>query len=67
MVSKRGPVAGRLNGRPWSGTEYLPPGDYVFEPTAPDGGSILLVWAQALERGYSPFKEIPRDYTTEQD
>lgn len=67
VVGKQGAVEGKLNGRPWTGAEYLGAGDYIFEPSAPDGGSIVLIWAKAIERGASPFAMIPRDYTTEQD
>jgi hypothetical protein len=57
IVSRRGPVAGRLDGAPCDGPRRLAPGEHVFVPSvsaAPEG-RLALVWARAVELGFSPF------------
>lgn len=68
MISDAGPelLTGELNGRPFSGEETLAPGHYTFVPKG-GSGRIALVWAQSLERGFSPLAWITEDYLTPQD
>ncbi|HSD10832.1 MAG TPA: glycosyltransferase family 39 protein [Candidatus Binatia bacterium] len=54
ILSPRGLVSGALDGSPLDGSRPLEAGRHTFapsEPTAP----LALVWADAAERGYSPF------------
>ena len=66
LVTRRGMAAGTLDGTAFTGPRELAAGPHEFQP---DGGPgrLILVWAQAVERGYSPFTEIKPDHTTEQD
>ncbi|HVN75452.1 MAG TPA: glycosyltransferase family 39 protein [Thermoanaerobaculaceae bacterium] len=54
VVAPSGPAAGSLDGTPYAGPRDLAAGPHAF---APQAGSPLLavVWARAVERGYSPF------------
>ncbi len=62
-----GPVTGTLDGTPVDGPRELTAGRHEFVQTGGSDGRLVIIWAQALERGYSPFAKIKRDYTTEQD
>jgi len=57
VVSPDGPVAGRLDGAPCVGPRRLEPGEHVFVPApgAATGKRLAVVWARALDRGFSPF------------
>ena len=66
VVTPAGRAAGTLDGTAFTGPRELAVGAHEFLP-AKDSGEVVLVWAQALERGYSPFTKIPPDSTTEQD
>jgi hypothetical protein len=66
LVTAAGRAVGLLDGTPFEGPRELAPGPHEFVP-APARGQIILVWAQALERGFSPFSPIKPDVTTEQD
>jgi hypothetical protein len=54
IVSEKGPGAGSLDGTPYRGARFLPRGHHEFRPE-PGEGRLALVWAQAVERGFSPF------------
>ena len=66
LVTRSGVAAGTLDGTAFTGPRELAAGPHEFLP-ANDSGRLILVWAQAIERGYSPFTEIKPDHTTEQD
>jgi Dolichyl-phosphate-mannose-protein mannosyltransferase len=66
LVTAAGRVAGTLDGKPFEGPRDLASGPHEFV-AAHASGRIILVWAQAVERGYSPFAPIKPDVTTEQD
>ena len=54
VVSARGDVRGTLDGRPYDGPREMDPGRHVFVP-ASDANPLAVIWAQAVERGFSPF------------
>jgi Dolichyl-phosphate-mannose-protein mannosyltransferase len=54
IVAERGSAAGWLDGTPYTGPRFLTPGPHEFLPSA-STGRFALVWAQALERSFSPF------------
>ena len=66
LVTAAGRADGVLDGKPFEGPRDLARGPHEFL-SAHAGGQIVLIWAQALERGYSPFTPIRPDVTTEQD
>ena len=66
LVTPGGMAAGTLDGSVFTGPRELAAGPHEFLP-ASDSGCLVLIWAQALERGYSPFAKIKPDRTTEQD
>ena len=47
--------------------DAIPPDDAALARALRDSGALILIWAQAIERGYSPFAEIKHERTTEQD
>lgn len=55
IVAEHGRMArGWLDSRPYEGVCFLAPGRHEFRP-ASGQGRLALVWAQAVERGFSPF------------
>lgn len=66
LVSASGKIAGFLDGTAFEGPRELAAGTHVFYQTA-GTGRVALVWAQAIERGYSPFATVKADYMTKQD
>ena len=66
VVAPAGLAAGTLDGTAFTGPRELAAGAHEFLP-AKSTGRLILVWAQAIERGYSPFTAIKPDVTTEQD
>jgi hypothetical protein len=66
IVAESGTLAGTLNGEALSGPRELAPGHYEFHPVGGEG-RLALIWAAAIERGFSPFAPIKPDYITEQD
>ena len=53
VITPRGPATGRLDGQPYTGKVFLDVGPHEFVSSQPRPRQ-LLVWAQALERGYRP-------------
>jgi hypothetical protein len=66
LVTAAGRAEGVLDEKPFDGARDLAHGPHEFLP-AHAQGQIILVWARAVERGYSPFTPIKPDVTTEQD
>ena len=54
MVTPEGAAAGTLDGVPYSGPRELPAGVHEVVP-AHGSSPLAVVWARAVERGYSPF------------
>ena len=54
IVAEHGRVAGWLDGTAYTGARVLSPGLHEFRPTSGEG-RFVLIWAQAVERGFSPF------------
>jgi hypothetical protein len=66
LVTPSGTPKGQLDGTPFTGPRELAVGTHVFLPEGhPD--SLVLIWANALEHGYSPFAKIKEDQLTPQD
>jgi hypothetical protein len=66
LVTPSGTPAGTLDGTPFTGPRELAAGHHEFLPSGARE-TVALIWANAIERGYSPFATIKRDYTTSQD
>ena len=66
IITPGGPAMGTLDGQPYSGDIFLDAGPHEFvcaDPHQPH----LLVWAQALERGFRPkFSPEPEDASAKQ-
>lgn len=54
ILTKSGIVTGWLDGTPYSGTRFLTTGHHEFLPSSAEN-KFALVWAQAVERGFSPY------------
>ena len=54
IVAESGSVVGWLDGTPYEGARFLAPAPHEFR-SASGQGRFALVWAQAVERGFSPF------------
>lgn len=66
IVTVSGTPSGTIDGTPFTGPRELTAGHHEFRPTGTPERA-MLVWANAIERGYSPFTQIKKDYTTAQD
>jgi hypothetical protein len=66
LATADGMPTGQLDGTPFTGPRELAIGKHTY---VPDGnpGKVVLVWASAIERGYSPFAKIKKDYKSPQD
>jgi len=53
IVAESGAAHGLLDGAPYAGPRFLEAGPHTFTPSAAD--RFALVWAQAVERGFTPF------------
>jgi hypothetical protein len=56
IVAERGTAAGTLDGRPYDGPRFLDAGTHAYRPEA-TAGRAAGGWAQAVERGFSPFAQ----------
>ena len=54
IVAESGTAKGWLDGTPLDGARFLAPGRHEFHSSS-GGGQLAVVWAQAVERGFSPF------------
>jgi hypothetical protein len=66
LVTPSGTPTGELDGTPFTGPRELAVGHHEFKLSG-EPESVALVWANAIDRGFSPFAKIRRDYTTPQD
>lgn len=55
VVAEQGSVSGMLDGAPYTGPRQLDAGHHVFQPLTADNGRLAVIWAPAVERGFSPF------------
>jgi len=55
VVAEIGTVSGVLDDTPYAGPRHLSVGRHGFAPGGPTG-RLAVVWAKALERGFSPFR-----------
>jgi hypothetical protein len=55
IVSKKGPLSGTLDGQPIAASRWLEPGSHHLQFAPGTSGHVAFVWAQAAERGFSPF------------
>jgi hypothetical protein len=56
VAAERGTVRGLLDGTPYEGPRELAAGRHEFVPGVPSG-RLAVVWAQAVARGFSPFRQ----------
>ena len=54
LVAEQGDATGWLDGSEYTGARLLAPGPHEFRSSVLTG-RIALVWAQAIERHFSPF------------
>jgi hypothetical protein len=66
LITPSGAPVGTLDGTPFTGPRELSTGKHVFL-TEGNPGPVVLIWASAVERGYSPFAKIKDDNITAQD
>jgi len=62
IVSASGKLAGTLDGTPLNDSQQIAAGDHQLKITA-GTGDVAVVWAQALERGFSPFTKRIAGFT----
>jgi hypothetical protein len=55
VSSDRTPVRGLLDGASYEGSRFLEAGRHTFKSSA-GSGTLAIVWAQAIERGYAPVR-----------
>jgi hypothetical protein len=55
IVADQGTVAGTLDGEPLAGPRELAAGAHEFLPADGSGRRFAVIWARAVEKGYSPF------------
>ncbi|HEY3326284.1 MAG TPA: hypothetical protein VGK14_03840 [Novimethylophilus sp.] len=55
MMAENGAVAGWLDGTPYQGPRRLGIGQHIFRTSTSGNGRLAVLWAPAIERGYSPF------------
>jgi len=56
VVARSGGAAGLLDGEPYTGPRFLEAGPHTFTPSS-TADRLALVWAQAIERGFTPFPD----------
>lgn len=66
LVAPNGIAPGQLDGSPITGPRELSIGKHTYIPTG-NPGKVVMIWASAIERGYSPFAKIKADYKSPQD
>ncbi len=57
VITARGEASGWLDGAPYHGPQFLAPGRHAYRP-APGEEQLVVLWAQAVERGFTPFREV---------
>lgn len=54
ILSRTGDASGILDGEPCDSARFLAAGPHVFEPTSRVPGNFVLLWSQAVDRGFRP-------------
>jgi hypothetical protein len=62
IVARDGDVAGTLDGQPLDGARALEAGPHQLKLTTP-AKDVVLLWARAQEKGFSPFDPPPPGHT----
>jgi hypothetical protein len=55
VIAKQGTVSGWLDGTPYHGPRKLGAGPHTFRSSSSGNGPLAIIWAPAIERGFSPF------------
>ena len=55
VIAKQGTVSGWLDGAPYHGPRKLGAGPHTFRSSGPGTSQLAIIWAPAIERGFSPF------------
>lgn len=55
VIAGQGTVSGWLDGSPYHGPRKLDAGPHTFRSSSPGTGQLAIIWAPAIERGFSPF------------
>lgn len=58
IIAPDGPVTGLLDGTPYEGARFLARGRHTFIEIS-GGQNLALLWAQAADRHFTPFKKRP--------
>lgn len=66
LANASGKIAGLLDGTEFDGPRELLAGSHTFRQTT-GSGRTALIWARAIERGYSPFAQVEPDKMGPQD
>ena len=66
FITPTGIPSGSLDGLPFTDPRELAAGPHTFVPNN-RSRQLVLIWAAALERGYSPFTAIKKDVSSPQD
>lgn len=66
LFTPNGVPGGQLDGTPFTSSRELAAGKHTYLPEG-NPGKVVLIWAPAIERGYSPFAKIKKDYKSPQD
>jgi hypothetical protein len=61
LVFARNPVAATLDGKPVTASQWVVPGAHELRFAPGGSGGVALVWAQAAQRGWTPFFTRKRD------
>jgi hypothetical protein len=57
LISSHGEQPAELDGSPYAGPRMLSPGRHTFRPAPGGSTQWAVVWATAVERGFSPFSK----------
>jgi hypothetical protein len=55
LIGQSETPTGVLDGTPYDGARFLDAGPHGYTP-GPGDGRVAVIWAQAAERGFSPFR-----------
>lgn len=60
LVAEKGDLVATVDGNPWQGARYLSSGRHELNISSANG-RVALVWARAIEKGFSPFAAQAKD------
>lgn len=55
VIAEQGTVRGWLDGTTYNGPRELNAGPHTFRSSSPDTSRMAIIWAPAIERGFTPF------------